>query len=164
MAGTLYIYAIIKKTGMKNFLFILLIVMHTKTAAQQKQVLIKDSVPAKVLLKNNVYSSKAVTKLSVAATIEIELNKIAAAHIHLPNTPDTWTKIRLEADNLLYTYYRDEKLFGIKKEQAYFITMGNETMTAADIANKKMILLAGIANIKPAEFLLIRVEKLNTYY
>ncbi|WP_462255027.1 hypothetical protein [Ferruginibacter sp.] len=149
---------------MKKLLFILLAGVSINTAAQQKQVLIKDSLPAKVLLKNRGYNSKAVIKLSVAASIENELNKIVAAHVHLPNTAATWTKIKLEADNLLYNYFRDEKLFGIKKEQAYYIAMGNETMTAADIANKKMILLAGIANIKPAEFLQIRVEKINTYY
>ncbi len=149
---------------MKNLLFILLIAISIKATAQQKQVLLKDTVPAKLLQKNNVYSSKVATKLSVAASIEKELNKIVAAHVHLANTPATWTKIKLEADNLLCKYFIAEKLFGIKKEQAYYITMGNETMTAADIANKKMILLAGIANVKPAEFLIIRVEKLNTFH
>ena len=148
---------------MKNLLFILLIVLHIKTAAQQKQALIKDPAPAKVVVKNNLFKSKTATVSSVIATIENELNKIVAAHSHLPNTSATWTQIKSAAENLLYPYFKDGKLFGIKKEQAYYITMDNQTMTAADIANKKMILLAGIAPVKHADFIIIRVEKLNTY-
>jgi len=40
--------------------------------------------------------------------------------------------------------------------------MGNETMTATDIANHKMILQVGIATVKPGEFTIIKIEKINT--
>ena len=92
--------------------------------------------------------------------IKAELDKIVTAYISQPNTAATWAQIKGTAEGFLYTYYLNGKLMGTKKEQAFYVKMGTETMTAADVANKKMILVAGIAVLKPAEFTLIRVEKL----
>lgn len=94
--------------------------------------------------------------------IKKELNNILSTYTTMPNTQATWSKIIVEAQNILYRYFRNGKLLGSKAEQAYFVKMGIETMTATDIANHKMILLAGIATVKPAEFTIIRVEKICT--
>ena len=92
-------------------------------------------------------------------TIENELNSIVASYVNQPNNQQTWIKIKAAAEDLLYRYYSSGKLLGSQKEQAYFIKMGMETMTAADIANKKMVLIVGIANREPAEFHIITVVK-----
>ncbi len=147
---------------MRYSLLLLCVMVQVKAMAQQQKTAIKDSLPAKVLLKNSTVSRKLNSAVTLEATIETELNKIAAAYITEPNTAATWTQIKTAADNYLYTYFRDGKLLGAKKEQAFYVKMGTETMTAADIANKKMILIAGIATVKPAEFIVIRVEKTGT--
>ena len=51
---------------------------------------------------------------------------------------------------------------GTKSEEAFFVKMGNETMTATDMANHKMILQVGIAPIKPADFKILVIEKINS--
>lgn len=144
---------------MKCILLLLGVLLHLKTTAQQNQVVIKDTLPAKMVIKNNVLAKKATTVLSVAATIEKEMNTIVAAYINQPNTATTWAQVKLAADNLLYQYFSAGKLMGTKKEQAYYIKMGTETMTAADIAAHKLVLEYGIAIVKPAEFTINRIEK-----
>jgi len=59
----------------------------------------------------------------------------------------------------LYSYYKNGKLLGSKTTEAYFVKIGSETMTAAHITNRTIILLAGIAIVKSAEFEIIRIEK-----
>lgn len=144
---------------MKYSIFVLMIFMSLNTIAQQKKLIVKDSLGMKSLSKYknpvNKYEADAVLK----TTIENELNSIVAAYVNQPNTQPTWIKIKAAAEDLLYKYYSSGKLLGSQKEQAYFIKMGMETMTAADIANKKMILMVGIANRKPAEFHIITVIK-----
>ncbi|MGG9960534.1 hypothetical protein [Ferruginibacter sp. SUN106] len=147
---------------MKCLLLLSFVSISIKTIAQQNPGIIKDTLPAKMVIKNNVLTKKAAAILSVEATIENELNKIVAAYTNQPNTAATWIQVKQAADNLLYQYFKTEKLMGTKREQAYYIKMGTETMTATDIANHKMILIAGIATIKPAEFIMIRIEKTCT--
>lgn len=67
-------------------------------------------------------------------------------------------KIRAEANNFLFTFYKNGKLVGKKPAEAYFVTIGLQSMTAQDIALKKKVLLAGFAEFKPAEFTIIKVE------
>ena len=127
--------------------------------AQQKKLMIKDSSRMRSFSKYkspiNKYDADALLK----TTIENELKSIVAAYVNQPNTQPTWIKIKAAAEDLLYRYYRSGQLLGSQKEQAYFIKMGIETMTAADIANKKMILIVGIANRQPAEFHVITDRK-----
>lgn len=143
---------------MKYALLLLFAAMHINAAAQQIQKQLKDTLPAKAVIKNNVLNRKTAAT-SLEAVIESELNKIVSAYTNQPNTAATWIQIKAAAENILHTYFLNGKLSGTKKDQAYYVKMGTETMTAADIANKKMILVAGIATVKPAEFVIIRVEK-----
>ncbi len=147
---------------MKFILFFLFIAMHTAVAAQKKKELLKDSTPVKTTLNKTSRGNKSVAAPSIAATIEKELTKIVAANCHLANTTATWTKIKQEADEVMMTHFQNGNLLGTSKEQAYFIRMDATTMNAADIAGKKMILIAGIAPNKPAEFIQLRVEQINT--
>lgn len=144
---------------MKYSIMAVLVMLHIITIAQQKQLLLKDSPAVKSSIKNNVLHKKNAALLPVEVTIENELNKIVAAYTNQPNSTATWAQITAAAENLLYPYFRNGKLLGTKKEKAYYITMGTATMTATDIANKKMILIAGIAANKPAEFIIIKVTK-----
>ena len=51
----------------------------------------------------------------------------------------------------------DGMLQGKTPEQAYFVRCDRTTMTQADIDNGRMIMLIGIAPVKPAEFVIFRI-------
>lgn len=148
---------------MKHSMFVLIMFMSLNINAQQKKVLIKDSLGIKSFSKYkkpiNIFEEEALLK----TTIENELNSIVALYLNQPNTQPTWIKIKASADDLLYKYYRSGQLYGYQKEQAYFIKMGMETINTKDIVDKKIILMAGIAIRKPAEFHLITVTKYCNY-
>jgi phage tail sheath protein FI len=144
---------------MKYTLLLPVALLYLNTHAQQVKTILRDSLQAKAVIKNYAPNRKTVSGLPIEATIENELNKIVAAYTNQPNTAATWIQIKAAAENILYTHFLNGKLLGTKKEQAFYVKMGTETMSAADIAARKMILIAGIATVKPAEFVLIRVEK-----
>ena len=148
---------------MKSFLFLIMFSLLTVAAgAQQKQAVVKDTLPAKLTIQNTATTKKTKNTITTETEITEKLNNLVIAYSNKPNTQATWTQIIGEAHNILYGYFKNGRLMGTKPEQAYFVKMGNETMTPNDIANRKMILQAGIATIKPAEFLIIIVEKINT--
>lgn len=111
---------------------------------------------------NAIDSLRLMKKSRSSLSIEIEtgLKKIMDEYRNKPNTEDTWTSIRSEADNFLYTYYRKKKLIGNQPQEAYFVKIGLQTMTAADIQANKKILIAGFSEYKPAEFKVITIETL----
>lgn len=145
---------------MNTMKFLLLILLSSFTSAlMAQQPVSKDSVPVRAKLKNNLLSRKAILPVSTKDVIEAELNNILASYSDKPNIAATWIQIRSAAEDMLIRYFRDGKLKGGKASEAYFVRMDASTMTSADIANKKMILLAGIAILKPAEFTLLVIEK-----
>ena len=144
---------------MKYSILILMILMSLYVTAQQKKLVIKDSLRIRSFSMYKNPTNKDEADAFLKTTIENELNSIVASYVNQPNNQQTWIKIKAAAEDLLYRYYSSGKLLGSQKEQAYFIKMGMETMTAADIANKKMVLIVGIANREPAEFHIITVVK-----
>ncbi len=48
-------------------------------------------------------------------------------------------------------------LLGDKPEQAFFVRCDRTTMTQEDIDNGRLVMLVGVAAVKPAEFVLIRI-------
>lgn len=136
-----------------------LVLLHMNTQAQQLQQTVKDTLSSKAAVKKIVLNRKAGNSQAVETAIEAELSKIVSAYTNRPNTAATWIQVKAAAENILYTYFMNGKLAGTKKEQAFYVKMGTETMTAADIVNKRMILIAGIASIKPAEFTILTIEK-----
>jgi phage tail sheath protein FI len=146
-----------------SFLLILFSLAAMVAVAQQKQKAVSDSLPAKLNVHNTMAPAKK-TKRTVSTEVEIreKLTSLVSAYSNKPNSQATWTQVMGEAQNILLPYYRNGALMGTKAEQAFYVKMGSETMTQADIANHKMILHAGIATAKPAEFIIIVVEKINT--
>ena len=145
------------------FLLIWILVAALPAAAQKKKQLVKDSLTAKQRILTTNVSTRSVEK---RGTTEIEITKkldsLVSAYSHQPNSQATWTRIRGEAETILLSYFQNGALMGTKPQDAYFVKMGAETMTSSDIANHKMILVAGLATVKPAEFKIITIEKINT--
>jgi hypothetical protein len=128
-------------------------------AVAQQQLRVKDSLIAKPVLINPA-TIKNAPLLTTEGAIAKELDAVVAANINKPNTASTWATIKQSADNILLRYFKNGKLLGTKPAEAYYIKMGTETMTATDIAAGKMILVCGVATVKPAEFKMIKVERI----
>lgn len=142
-----------------KYLLLLLPLTAATAVAQKKITVVRDSLPVKTIVKNSQTVKKATQPVLLSNQIEKELHAVLQQYTGKPNTAATWAQAKAAAENVLLPYFMSGKLQGTKAEQAFHVIMGNETMTAADINNKKMILLAGIATIKPAEFTIIRIEE-----
>ena len=76
-----------------------------------------------------------------------------------PNDRDTWARVRQSVSNFLETAWRDGALMGTSPDEAFFVRCGEETMTQDDIDNGRLICEIGIAPVKPAEFVIFRIQQ-----
>lgn len=76
-----------------------------------------------------------------------------------PNGEPLWARARAESEDVLLGYWRDGDLAGAKPEEAFFVRCDRTTMTQADLGANRLVLLAGVAAVRPAEFELIRIER-----
>lgn len=76
-----------------------------------------------------------------------------------PNAEPLWATIRRSVTNFLIAVWRDGALEGITQEEAFFVKVDRTTMTQNDIDNGRLIILVGIAPVKPAEFVIFRISQ-----
>jgi phage tail sheath protein FI len=74
-----------------------------------------------------------------------------------PNAEPLWARVRRSVSAFLNRVWRDGALEGTTAEQAYFVKVDRTTMTQNDIDNGRLIIQVGIAPVKPAEFVIIRI-------
>jgi hypothetical protein len=131
----------------------------TVASAQNTQVKTNHPIVEKAIIAGKTANYKNILAVPVATEIAHALNKLLSDYACMPNNETTWAQIRQAANNRLMQYFLDGKLKGTKPAEAFFVKAGNDTMTATDIANHKMILQTGIATIKPADFTIINAEQ-----
>ncbi|HMG54728.1 MAG TPA: phage tail sheath C-terminal domain-containing protein, partial [Kofleriaceae bacterium] len=76
-----------------------------------------------------------------------------------PNDEKSWARVRQSVSNFLTTVWRSGALFGTKAEEAFFVRCDRTTMTQDDIDNGRLICVIGIAPVKPAEFVIFRIQQ-----
>lgn len=74
-----------------------------------------------------------------------------------PNAPDLWARVRRSVSNFLTTVWRNGALEGETPEQGFFVRCDRTTMTQDDLDNGRLICVIGVAPVKPAEFVIIRI-------
>jgi phage tail sheath protein FI len=89
--------------------------------------------------------------------IEQSLNRGLRWVASEPNNEQTWAAVRLSASDFLHAAWRDGALAGSKQSDAFFVKCDRATMTQSDLDNGRLICLIGIAPVKPAEFVIIRI-------
>ena len=90
--------------------------------------------------------------------VEESVKKSTYPFVFEPNDTNTWMKIRAMVENFLTLQWRQGALQGAKPEQAFFVKVGlGQTMTAQDILDGRLIIEIGIAMVRPAEFIIIRI-------
>lgn len=74
-----------------------------------------------------------------------------------PNSEQLWADVRRTISNFLSNEWRSGGLIGSKPDEAYFVKCDRSTMTQSDIDNGRLIVLIGVAPLRPAEFVIFRI-------
>lgn len=77
-----------------------------------------------------------------------------------PNDKMLWDTVKQSVTGFLTTIWRSGALEGQKAEEAFFVNIGyNVTMTQDDIDNGRLIVEIGVAPVKPAEFVIVKISQ-----
>jgi phage tail sheath protein FI len=75
-----------------------------------------------------------------------------------PSCEPTWERLRGEISSLLECAWRKGSLRGGDAGQAFFVRCDRSTMSQEDIDEGRIVALAGMALLRPAEFAIIRIR------
>lgn len=76
-----------------------------------------------------------------------------------PNDEPLWARVRQTITNFLTSVWRSGALQGATTDEAFFVKCDRSTMTQDDIDNGRLICVIGIAPVKPAEFVIFRIQQ-----
>ncbi len=77
-----------------------------------------------------------------------------------PNDEPLWAQIRLNIGAFMHTLFRQGALQGKTPQEAYFVKCDKETTTQTDINNGIVNIVVGFAPLKPAEFVVIKLQQM----
>jgi phage tail sheath protein FI len=77
-----------------------------------------------------------------------------------PNDEPLWAQIRLNIGAFLQGLFRQGAFQGRTPREAYFVKCDRETTTQADINLGIVNILIGFAPLKPAEFVVIKIQQI----
>lgn len=77
-----------------------------------------------------------------------------------PNGQMLWARVRRTITGFLRNLWLNGALAGVTEDEAFFVRCGfPTTMSEDDLDNGRLIVLVGIATLKPAEFVIIRISQ-----
>ncbi len=76
-----------------------------------------------------------------------------------PNNETLWSQIRLSVNAFMQSLFRQGAFQGSTAKEAYFVKCGRDTTTANDIAQGLFNLQVGFAPLKPAEFVVLKIQQ-----
>ncbi len=74
-----------------------------------------------------------------------------------PNDERLWVRVSEAIGDFLTTQWQSGALMGATPDKAFFVRCDRTTMTQDDIDNGRLICVIGVAPVKPAEFVIIRI-------
>ena len=95
----------------------------------------------------------------LALHVEESLQRGLQWGVFEPNDESLWQQIRLSASSYLHTLFRQGAFKGSTPREAYFVKCDSETTTDEDVANGVVNVLVGIAPVRPAEFVVVRIQQ-----
>lgn len=89
--------------------------------------------------------------------VEESTRKASEPFVFESNDANLWVRIRAMIENFLTIQWRQGALAGSTTREAFYVKVGlNETMTAQDILEGRLIVEIGMAAVRPAEFIVLR--------
>jgi hypothetical protein len=76
------------------------------------------------------------------------------------NDAQLWQRLRFDVETFMQGLFRQGAFQGTKPNQAYFVKCDSETTTQADIVNGVVNIVIGFAPLKPAEFVVVRIQQI----
>lgn len=76
-----------------------------------------------------------------------------------PNDEKLWARVKQTISQFLVGVWKDRALMGTTQDEAFFVKCDRTTMTQDDIDNGRLIILVGVAPVKPAEFVIFRIAQ-----
>lgn len=76
-----------------------------------------------------------------------------------PNNEKLWARVRQTISQFLTRVWKDGALMGTTPEEAFFVKCDRTTMTQDDLDNGRLIVIIGVAPVKPAEFVIFRIAQ-----
>ena len=76
-----------------------------------------------------------------------------------PNDEKLWARVRQIVVHFLTRAWMDGALMGATQEKAFFVKCDRTTMTQDDVDNGRLIIVIGVAPIKPDEFVIFRIAQ-----
>lgn len=77
-----------------------------------------------------------------------------------PNDESLWAQIRLNIGTFMQRLFRQGAFQGTSPREAYFVKCDSETTTQADINRGIVNIKVGFAPLKPAEFVIIKIQQI----
>jgi phage tail sheath protein FI len=77
-----------------------------------------------------------------------------------PNDEPLWAQIRLNIGAFMQSLFRQGAFQGTSPKDAYFVKCDNETTTQTDINNGIVNIVVGFAPLKPAEFVILKIQQI----
>jgi phage tail sheath protein FI len=77
-----------------------------------------------------------------------------------PNDEPLWSQIRLNLGAFMHNLFRQGAFQGKTPKEAYFVKCDKETTTQTDINSGIVNILVGFAPLKPAEFVVIKLQQM----
>ncbi|HQA31062.1 MAG TPA: phage tail sheath subtilisin-like domain-containing protein [Propioniciclava tarda] len=74
-----------------------------------------------------------------------------------PNDQRLWQRVKDSISIFLTGVWRDGALMGAKQQEAFFVNCDRSTMDDDDILNGRLVAEIGIAPVRPAEFVILRI-------
>ena len=91
--------------------------------------------------------------------IEQSLTRSTQWAVNEANDANLWQPLRAMIDRYLTEKWRDGALQGSKPSDAFFIRVGlGSSMTSQDLIDGRLIILVGVALVRPAEFITLRIS------
>jgi Bacteriophage tail sheath protein len=76
-----------------------------------------------------------------------------------PNGEPLWATVRRTIGDFLYGEFRGGHLVGDRPEDAFFVKCDRSTMTQNDLDDGRLVCLVGVAQLRPAEFVIVRIGR-----
>jgi phage tail sheath protein FI len=95
--------------------------------------------------------------------LEASLDRGTQWVVFEPNAPQTWSRVVDSVSAFLFTQWRDGALFGRRPEDSFFVRCDETTMSVDDVQNGRLICNIGVAIVRPAEFVIFRIEQITGF-
>lgn len=89
--------------------------------------------------------------------IEASIERGTRWAVFEPNGEKLWATVQGAINDFLLNAWQNGLLQGIRPQDAFFVQCDRSTMTQNDIDNGRLVAMVGVAAVRPAEFIVLRI-------